>query len=203
MSGASWRHAELLLPAGSLAGNFSIPTADISAQSSARSLFGSATWLTTSSAIFLTAERLGPRLWRAMKRHVARRSSQSKAMSILPRFGAVGKHGSIAVVERFHRTLKEILRLITVPEHQPDFEHEVVSSSTGTMSTALTKPLAARHPTRCTFHGHQPANSLESNLADAGHVRPLVRSRTSIFKVILVTRSTWRSTASRTVAIYR
>ena len=33
MSGASWRHAELLLPAGSLAGNFSIPTADISAQS--------------------------------------------------------------------------------------------------------------------------------------------------------------------------
>ena len=33
MSGASWRHAELLLPAGSLASNFSIPTAAISAQS--------------------------------------------------------------------------------------------------------------------------------------------------------------------------
>ena len=48
-----------------------------------------------------------------------------KAKNILPRFGAVGKHGSIAVVERFHRTLKEILRLITVPEHQPEFEHEV------------------------------------------------------------------------------
>ncbi len=43
----------------------------------------------------------------------------------LSRFGAVGRHGSIAVVERFHRTLKEILSLITVPEHQPDFEHEV------------------------------------------------------------------------------
>ena len=42
-----------------------------------------------------------------------------------PRYGAIGKHGSIAVVERFHRTLKEILCLITVPEHQPDFEHEV------------------------------------------------------------------------------
>ena len=48
-----------------------------------------------------------------------------KARNILPRFGAVGKHGSIAIVERFHRTLKEILCLITVPEHQPDFEHEV------------------------------------------------------------------------------
>ena len=48
-----------------------------------------------------------------------------KAKNILPRFGAVGKHGSIAVIERFHRTLKEILRLITVPEHQPEFEQEV------------------------------------------------------------------------------
>jgi transposase InsO family protein len=35
---------------------------------------------------------------------------------IRPRFGAVGEHGSIAVVERLHRTIKEILRQITVPE---------------------------------------------------------------------------------------
>jgi putative transposase len=48
-----------------------------------------------------------------------------KAKNILPRFGAVGKHGSTAVVERFHRTLKEILRLITVPEDQAQFEREV------------------------------------------------------------------------------
>ena len=48
-----------------------------------------------------------------------------KAMSILPRFGAVGKHGSIAVVERFHRTMKEILHLITVPEDQAAFEREL------------------------------------------------------------------------------
>ena len=44
---------------------------------------------------------------------------------ILPRFGAVGKHGSIAVVERFHRTFKEILRLTTIPESRPEFEREV------------------------------------------------------------------------------
>ena len=48
-----------------------------------------------------------------------------KAMNILPRFGAVGKHGSIAVVERFHRTLKETLRLISVPEDQVQFEREI------------------------------------------------------------------------------
>ena len=46
----------------------------------------------------------------------------SKALNILLRFGAVGKHGSIAVVERFHRTVKETLRQITVPEDQAAFE---------------------------------------------------------------------------------
>ena len=48
-----------------------------------------------------------------------------RTASILPRFGAAGKHGSIAVVERFHRTLKEILRLTIIPEEQSQFEQEV------------------------------------------------------------------------------
>ena len=48
-----------------------------------------------------------------------------KAMNVLPRFGAVNKHGSIAVVERYHRTVKDILRLITVPEEQSQFEREL------------------------------------------------------------------------------
>jgi hypothetical protein len=52
-------------------------------------------------------------------------SCASPCSRVAKRFGAVNKHGSIAVVERFHRTLKEILLLITVPEHRPDFEHEV------------------------------------------------------------------------------
>ncbi len=47
-----------------------------------------------------------------------------KAMAILPRFGAVGRHGSIAVVERFHRTFKELLSWIIVPEDQGEFECE-------------------------------------------------------------------------------
>jgi transposase InsO family protein len=52
-------------------------------------------------------------------------NSWCKALNILPRFGAIGKHGSIAVVERFHRTMKEILRQITVPENQSGFEREL------------------------------------------------------------------------------
>jgi len=48
-----------------------------------------------------------------------------QAQDILPRFGAVGQHGSIAVVERFHRTLKELLRLTTIPEDQTAFEREL------------------------------------------------------------------------------
>jgi transposase InsO family protein len=47
-----------------------------------------------------------------------------KNHGILPRFGAVGKHGSIAVVERFHRTFKDILRLATIPEEQSRYEQE-------------------------------------------------------------------------------
>ena len=47
------------------------------------------------------------------------------AKGILPRFGAAGKHGSIAVVDRLHRTMNEVLRLIVVPEDQVEFEYEV------------------------------------------------------------------------------
>ena len=42
---------------------------------------------------------------------------------VKPRFGAIGKHGSIAVIERFHRTLKdEALRVIMVPLALPRME---------------------------------------------------------------------------------
>ena len=48
-----------------------------------------------------------------------------QAQNILPRFGAVGRHGSIAVVERFHRTAKEMLRRIVIPEDPSHFEREL------------------------------------------------------------------------------
>jgi putative transposase len=43
------------------------------------------------------------------------------------RLGAVNRHGSLAVVERFHRAMKELLRLIVIPEDKSRFEHEVAS----------------------------------------------------------------------------
>jgi putative transposase len=46
--------------------------------------------------------------------------------SIKPRFGAVGKHGSIAITERFIKSLKyECTNLISVPLTLDDMRHEV------------------------------------------------------------------------------
>jgi len=46
---------------------------------------------------------------------------------IKPRFGAVGKHGSIAVIERFLRTVKEGMRKIVMPLRCDDFRNELVA----------------------------------------------------------------------------
>jgi hypothetical protein len=46
---------------------------------------------------------------------------------ITPRFCALGKHGSIAVLERFNRTLKdELIRRILVPLRLSDFNEELI-----------------------------------------------------------------------------
>jgi putative transposase len=46
--------------------------------------------------------------------------------NIKPRFGAVGKHGSIAVVERLHLSMKnECIRRMIVPVNKDDFEKEL------------------------------------------------------------------------------
>ncbi|PHS03760.1 MAG: hypothetical protein COA78_17345 [Blastopirellula sp.] len=45
--------------------------------------------------------------------------------SISYRFGAVGKHGSNAVVERLHRTIKDLLQQTMIPEEQAKFDEEV------------------------------------------------------------------------------
>lgn len=49
------------------------------------------------------------------------------ASGIKPRFGALGQHGSIAVIERFNRTLKgEFVRRILVPLRISDFNEELI-----------------------------------------------------------------------------
>ncbi|MDP7017320.1 MAG: integrase core domain-containing protein [Pirellulaceae bacterium] len=43
-----------------------------------------------------------------------------------PRYGAIGKHHSIAVIERFFRTFKsEFARRVTIPMHEADFRRDV------------------------------------------------------------------------------
>ena len=50
-----------------------------------------------------------------------------KRRGIRPRFGAVGKHGSIAVVERFIRTMKnEFTRKTKVPLRQDIMRRELI-----------------------------------------------------------------------------
>jgi transposase InsO family protein len=50
-----------------------------------------------------------------------------KRKGVKPRFGAIGKHGSIAVVERFIRTLKdECTRRIIVPLRRKDMRRELI-----------------------------------------------------------------------------
>jgi len=45
---------------------------------------------------------------------------------IRPRFGAIGKHGSIAVIERALRTFKEALQRLTVPTRRTSMQREMV-----------------------------------------------------------------------------
>ncbi len=50
----------------------------------------------------------------------------AKRKEIRVRYGAVGKHGSIAVIERFFRTLKtEFARQVTIPMRRHDFQREL------------------------------------------------------------------------------
>ena len=80
-----------------------------------------------------------------------------KARNILPRCGAVGKHGSVAVVERFHKTMKEILRLMVVPEDQSRFEHEVACIIDWFNDSRPHMTLDGKTPNEVYF-SHEPAN---------------------------------------------
>ena len=101
-----------------------------------------------------------------------------KAKNILPRFGAVNRHGSIAVVERFHRTMKEILRLIVVPEDQSQFEREVQCIVDWYNEIESAHDLEWQDAKRgLTSHAHQPTNSLASSRVETGHVNRHVQNR--------------------------
>jgi hypothetical protein len=81
-----------------------------------------------------------------------------KRKGIRPRFGAVGKYGSIAVVERFIRTLKdECTRRIVVPLRRCDMRREL---------TCQLLPLPRNLSTARTAHSRRPIgfNSLSDRV---------------------------------------
>lgn len=94
----------------------------------------------------------GPQFWCAgFKRWCKRRH-------IRPRFGAVGKHGSIAVVERFIRTLKESLtRLPLVPMNRHAFRRELALFVGWYNESRPHSTLAGRTPNEV-YHRRHPAN---------------------------------------------
>jgi transposase InsO family protein len=83
---------------------------------------------------------------------------------ITPRFGAVGKKGSIAVIERFIRSLKkECLRIILVPLHARAILRELALFEIGTMSTGRIQGLLAERPPKSTADWSQPLSLRDSS----------------------------------------
>jgi transposase InsO family protein len=83
-----------------------------------------------------------------------------KRRGIRPRFGAVGKHGSIAVIERFIRSLKqEGLRQTLVSTFQGTFQQEVLSYAAWYNEYRPHTTLGGATPNEVYF-GLRPANRL-------------------------------------------
>lgn len=83
-----------------------------------------------------------------------------KSQNIKIRFGKIGEHGSIARVERFHRSMKdECTRRIIVPTNQSEFEHELSLWATWYNSHRPHMALRGRTPDEIYFH-MRAANTL-------------------------------------------
>jgi hypothetical protein len=83
-----------------------------------------------------------------------------QARGIKIRFGKIGEHGSIARVERFHRSMKdECTRRIIVPTSQREFEHELSLWATWYNSHRPHQALKGRTPDEVYFK-KRAANTL-------------------------------------------
>ncbi|MGD9128361.1 MAG: integrase core domain-containing protein [Planctomycetia bacterium] len=83
-----------------------------------------------------------------------------QSRDIKPRYGAVGKHGSIAVTERYHRTMKsEFTRRILVPTSYEDFDREMNLWRTWFNGMRPHTRHAGRTPDEVYFN-HRAANTL-------------------------------------------
>lgn len=106
-----------------------------------------------------------------------RRWCQKKGIK-RPRYGAIGHHGSIAVVERAILTMKCLLaRLLLCCIDVTQSCESSPQPRTGTTSIVLILGHAARRPTIAIMGNSQPTAARGSNLATGGHVVRRVPSR--------------------------
>lgn len=114
---------------------------------------------------------------------------------IRPRFGAVGRHGSIAVIERFIGTMKdEGTRRIVVPHSQTKFREAICDFFGWYNAHRPHAALGAALLTKSTTACDPRRNARESNLEPAGRVvHPLpAHARSSLASPAITSRSRCR-----------
>ena len=85
--------------------------------------------------------------------------SWCKRKGIKPRFGAVGEHGSIAVLERLMRTFKEFTRSILVSLYKNKFRQDVACFADWYNEHRPHAALKGKTPNEVYFQVKRPANS--------------------------------------------
>jgi transposase InsO family protein len=114
---------------------------------------------------------------------------------IKPRFGARGQHGSIAVLERFNRTLKdEFIRRILVPLRLSDFNEELIRYVTWYNEHCPHQYFHGRTPNEvyeCRFPARdgpriEPRPKYPLNTRDGNHALTLARRATNLQVVFSV-----------------
>ena len=115
---------------------------------------------------------------------------------IRPRFGAIGQHGSIAVVERFIRTLKEALRFTTVTRAGARCAPTSPGGSTGTTSIGRISACRDAHRTKSTSGVFRRTVARESSRARTGRGHLAVPGRRSSWPANQVIGSTSSSSGS-------
>jgi transposase InsO family protein len=108
----------------------------------------------------------------AFRRYLQRRGIRP------PRYGAVGRHGSVAVVERFILTMKtQCVRQVVVSQRHRVFRSQLTSFLAWYNDHRPHMRLGGRTPTKSISASAPPIADPGSNHADIGHAVRVVRDR--------------------------
>jgi len=122
---------------------------------------------------------------------------------IRPRFGALGKHGSIAVVERAVRTIKEALQRIMVPTRREAMRIELIIVLDWYNQHRPHSTLGARRRTRSTSNDSRRIVVHGSNHGLSGRGVPHVRCLTRWSPASQAPGLTWKLSMSPGMPTYR